>query len=258
MRTFIGRGERKDARLTCPPEPWRRWTPSRCQCGARAGALVVLLASLFAAGCTVGPNYKRPPVDAPETFRGQTAPPPPAEPVSLGDEKWWDVFEDDTLQQLIRTALTQNYDVRLAAARILEAQAQLGITRADQFPAVSAGVDLLGERPAAALGFPARNIGAIEVRGSVSWEIDFWGKFRRATEAARAQLVASEWGRRAVLTTLVSQVSTAYFGLRALDLELDISRRTLASRQQSLQLTQARERGGATSLVDVRQAEQLV
>jgi outer membrane protein, multidrug efflux system len=258
MQPFIDRGEREDARLTCPPEPWRRWKPSRCECGARAGALVALLASLFAAGCTVGPNYKRPPVDAPETFRGQTAPPPPAEPVSLGDEKWWDVFQDDTLQQLIRTALTQNYDVRLAAARILEAQAQLGITRADQFPAVSAGVDLLGERPAAALGFPARNIGAIEVQGSVSWEIDFWGKFRRATEAARAQLVASEWGRRAVLTTLVSQVSTAYFGLRALDLELDISRRTLASRQQSLQLTQARERGGATSLVDVRQAEQLV
>ncbi|HWF84666.1 MAG TPA: efflux transporter outer membrane subunit, partial [Vicinamibacterales bacterium] len=87
---------------------------------------------------------------------------------------------------------------------------------------------------------------------------DFWGKYRRATEAARAQLVASEWGRRAVVTTMVSQLSTAYFGLRALDLELDISRRTLDSRQQSLQLTQTRERGGATSLVDVRQAEQLV
>jgi len=249
MRQLIDRRQGGDAR----PKP------SRYKRYKYGGALVSLLATLFAAGCTtVGPNYKRPPVDAPEIFRGQTAAPAPAETTSLGDAKWWDVFQDDALQQLIRTALTQNYDVRLAAARILEAQAQLGITRADQFPAVSAGVDLVGERPAAALGFPARNVGAIRVQGSVSWEIDFWGKFRRATEAGRAQLVASEWGRRAVLTTLVSQVSSAYFALRAFDLELDISRRTLKSRQQSLQLTQARERGGATSLVDVRQAEQLV
>jgi len=216
-----------------------------------------LLASVCLAGCTVGPNYKRPPVEAPELFRGQTAPPPEAS-ASLGDERWWQVFQDGALQQLIRTALANNDDARLAAARILEAQAQLGITRADQFPSASAGVDALGQRPAAALGFPSRNIGAIEVQGSASWQLDFWGRYRRATEAARAQLVATEWGRRAVMTTLVSQVSSAYFGLRALDLELDISRRTLTSRQQSLQLTQARERGGVTSLVDVRQAEQLV
>jgi multidrug efflux system outer membrane protein len=221
-------------------------------------AAAALLASVCVAGCTVGPNYKRPPVDAPDAFRGQTAPPPASPNASLGDEKWWDVFQDEALQPLIRTALAQNDDVRLAAARILEAQAQLGITRADRFPTVSAGVDVLGERPAVALGFPSTNAGAIEVQGSASWEPDFWGKYRRATESARAQLVASEWGRRAVVTTLVSQVAGAYFGLRALDLELDISRRTLASRQESLQLTQARERGGATSLVDVRQAEQLV
>jgi multidrug efflux system outer membrane protein len=217
----------------------------------------LLLAGLLAGCITVGPDYKRPPVDAPDAFRGQNER-PPASAASLGDETWTQVFQDDALQQLIRTALTNNDDVRLAAARILEAQAQLGITRADQFPSVSAGVDLLGERPSAALGFPSKNIGAIEVQGSVSWELDFWGKYRRATEAARAQLAASEWGRRAVVTTLVSQVAGAYFGLRALDLELDISHRTLDSRQQSLQLTQARERGGATSLVDVRQAEQLV
>ena len=96
------------------------------------------------------------------------------------------------------------------------------------------------------------------VQGSAAWELDFWGKFRRATESARAQLLAAEWGRRAVMTTLVSQVASAYFGLRALDLELDISRRTLASRRESLQLAQVREQGGVTSLLDVRQAEQLV
>jgi len=223
-------------------------------------AILPFLMLFLAGGCVVvGPNYQRPAIDAPDAFRGQMSDESAAAPESsLGDERWWQLFQDDSLQALIRTALIHNDDVRIAAARILEAQAQLGITRADQFPTVTAGVNVLGERPSAALGFPAKNVGAVEAQGSASWELDFWGKYRRATEAARAQLVASQWGRRAVLTTLVSQVSNAYFGLRALDLELDISRRTLTSRQESLQLTQVREQGGVTSLVDVRQAEQLV
>jgi multidrug efflux system outer membrane protein len=207
----------------------------------------------------LGPNYQRPPAGAPDAFRGQTpGQSSDASTPSLGDERWWQVFQDESLQALIRSALEHSYDVRMAAARIIEAQAQLGITRADQFPTVSAGVNVLGERPSVALGFPSKNIGAIEVQGSVAWQLDFWGQFRRATEGARAQLLASEWGRRAVVTTLISQVASAYFGLRALDLEREISQRTLASRQESLQLTQVREQGGATSLLDVRQAEQLV
>jgi multidrug efflux system outer membrane protein len=221
-------------------------------------AALALAVSLAASGCLTGPNYKRPPVDAPATFRGAEPAAAPASMDSLADERWWQLFSDETLQTLIRTALEHNYDVQMAAARILEAQAQLGVTRADQFPGVSAGVDVLGERPSAALGFPSKNIGAIEVQASAAWELDFWGKFRRATEAARAQLLAGEWGRRAVASTLVSQISSGYFGLRALDLELEISRRTLASRQESLKLAQAREQGGVTSLLDVRQAEQLV
>jgi len=221
----------------------------------RIQTLFVMAVSMAAAGCLVGPDYKRPSVDVPGSFRSETT---PTADSSFGDESWWRVFSDPTLQSLIRTALTQNSDLQLAAARILEAQAQLGITRSNQFPTASAGVDVLGERPAVALGFPSENIGALQVQGSVAWELDFWGRYRRATEAARAQLLASEWGRRAVLTTLVSQVANAYFSLRALDLELDISRRTMTSRQESLQLTQVRERGGVTSLLDVRQAEQLV
>jgi multidrug efflux system outer membrane protein len=218
-----------------------------------------LIMSVVVAGCTVGPNYQRPPAGAPDAFRGETpGQSSDASTPSLGDERWWQVFQDESLQALIRTALEHGYDVRMAAARIIEAQAQLGITRADQFPTISAGVNVLGERPSVALGFPSKNIGAIEVQGSVAWQLDFWGQFRRATEGARAQLLASEWGRRAVVTTLISQVASAYFGLRALDLELEISQRTLASRQESLQLTQVREQGGATSLLDVRQAEQLV
>jgi multidrug efflux system outer membrane protein len=225
----------------------------------RSRAALGLVTAIIYAGCTVGPNYKRPPAGPPDTFRGQTPDQAAdASPPSFGDQQWEQVFPDDALQALIRTALQQNDDIRLAAARILEAQAQLGITRAGQFPMVTAGASVLGQRPPVALGFPSTNVGAFEAQGSVAWELDFWGRFRRATEAARAQLLASEWGRRAVVTTLISQVAGAYLDLRAFDLELDISRRTLASRQESLQLTQVRERGGVTSLVDVRQAEQLV
>jgi multidrug efflux system outer membrane protein len=229
-------------------------TTSRFVRGSLVFGFLLLMAAAFGA-CTVGPDYKRPPVAAPDAFRAQGAAP---STTSIGDAKWWDVFEDDALQSLIHLALQQNDDVRLAAGRVLEAQAQLGITRADQWPSVAANAGVLGERPASALGFPSRNIGAIQVQGSVAWELDFWGRYRRATEASRAQLVASEWGRRAVITSLISQVAAAYFDLRALDLELDISRRTLASRQESLRLTQVREQGGVTSLLDVRQAEQLV
>jgi multidrug efflux system outer membrane protein len=221
-----------------------------------ARRVLLALVALAVSGCTVGPPYTRPPTMTPDAFRGQAEGSAAAE--SLGDETWAQIFPDAALQDLIRTALQQNNDVKLAAARILEAQALLGITRADQFPQASAGVDVLGQRPAVALGFPSKNIAAILVQGSVAWELDFWGKYRRATEAARAQLLASEWAQRAVVTTLVSQVAGAYFGLRALDAELDVSRRTLESRQESLRLTQVREQGGVTSLLDVRQAEQLV
>jgi multidrug efflux system outer membrane protein len=216
----------------------------------------VVLAAVTAGACLVGPDYKRPAPDAPDAFRGQSGTPPTAQ--SVADESWPQLFPDDVLQSLIRTALQQNDDLRIAAVRILEAQAQLGITRADQFPQVGVSVDALGERPAVALGFPPRNIGAILVQGSATWELDFWGRYRRATEAARATLLATEWGRRAVVTTLISQVAGAYFGLRALDRELEIAERTLESRRESLRLTQVREQGGITSLVDVRQAEQLV
>src|ERR1700675_3254779 len=214
---------------------------------------------LLSAGCAVGPNYKRPIVDVPGTYRGamqQDAAPPAAE--SLGDQKWWEVFQDKELQDLIRTALQQNYDVRIAATRILEAQAQLGITRADQLPTVSAGAQAVDQRNPRGKFFPAYETSANQVDLTLAWELDFWGKYRRATESARATLMANQWAREAVVSTLVSDVATAYFELRALDLQLEISRRTLASRQDSLQLTQTLANGGATSMLDVRQAEQLV
>jgi len=214
---------------------------------------------LLGAGCAVGPNYKRPIVDVPGTYRGgmpQDAVPPAAE--SLGDQKWWEVFQDKELQDLIHTALQQNYDVRIAATRILEAQAQLGITRADQFPTISAGAQAVNQRNPRGKFFPAYETSANQVDLSLAWELDFWGKYRRATESARANLLANQWAREGVVSTLVSDVATAYFELRALDLQLEISKRTLASRQDSLQLTQTLANGGATSMLDVRQAEQLV
>jgi multidrug efflux system outer membrane protein len=224
--------------------------------------LIALLLAGAAAGCTVGPDYKRPVVAVPETYRGAAAPDPAAsDSVSIGDQAWWDVFQDDQLRQLIRTALQQNLDLRIAATRILEAQAQLGITRADQFPSVDAGASTSRNRVAkSVVPFPLEPYQSSEFQltATAAWEIDFWGKYRRATEAARASLLASEWGRRAVAASLVSQVASGYFEMRAFDLQLDVATRTLASRRESLRLTEVTTRGGATSLVDVREAEQLV
>jgi len=186
----------------------------------------------------------------------QAAPQPAAE--SLGDQKWWDVFQDKQLQDLIHTALQQNYDVRIAATRILEAQAQVGITRADGLPTISAGAQSVDQRSARQKFFPAFDTSAHQVDLSLAWDLDFWGKYRRANESARATLLATQWAREAVISTLVSDVAAAYFQLRELDLQLEISRRTLTSRQNSLQLTQVLAKGGATSMLDVRQAEQLV
>jgi multidrug efflux system outer membrane protein len=217
------------------------------------------LTLLLSAGCAVGPNYKRPSTDVPGMYRG-TTPEDAAQPTteSLGEQKWWEVFQDKQLQDLIRTALQQNYDVRIAATRILQAQAQLGITRADQLPTISAGAEAVNERDPRTKNFRQFETSANEVDLSLAWELDFWGKYRRATESARASLLATQWAREAVVSTLVSDVATAYFQLRSLDLQLEISRRTLASRRDSLQLTQTLANGGATSLLDVRQAEQLV
>jgi multidrug efflux system outer membrane protein len=207
----------------------------------------------------MGPNYRRPTVAVPTTYRG-LSPDGTAqtETATLGDQKWWDIFQDEQLRTLIHTALRQNYDLRIAASRILEAKAQLGITRADQFPTVSAGAGITDVRTAQSKFLPAFETSTGQVNLSAAWELDFWGKFRRATEAARANLLASEWARQEVLSTLVANVAAAYFQLRALDLELEISKRTFASRQESLRLTQILANGGATSLLDVRQAEQLV
>jgi multidrug efflux system outer membrane protein len=227
----------------------------------RGSSAIIAALALLGAGCTLGPNYKRPPVTAPDTFRGaspSTGPSGSAAPASLADARWPEVFRDEPLQALIKTALAENYDVRIAASRILQAEAQYRITRADQFPTVNGEVQAQAQHGTVIANQTLPTVGTGQIGVALSWELDFWGKYRRASESARAEILASEWGRRAILTSLVSQVASGYFELRALDRELEIANRTLASRRESLALTQVREQGGATSLVDVRQAEQLV
>jgi multidrug efflux system outer membrane protein len=228
--------------------------------------IAVFMLMLATAVCAAGQKYKRPKVDVPGSYRGapqqeaaQSGQAAAQNEPSIGDLKWSEVFQDPGLQQLIRTALQQNYDVRIAATRILEAQAQVGITRADQLPTVGAGASAINQRIPRQKNLPPEyETSNAAVSASMSWNLDFWGQYRHATEAARANLLATEWARRAVTSTLVSNVAEAYFELRANDLQLEIAKRTLASRQESLQLTRTLADGGAGTELDVRQAEQLV
>jgi multidrug efflux system outer membrane protein len=224
-----------------------------------------LIAAIFLlTGCTVGPNYHRPAVQTPQTFRAPT--PLPSETASLANLEWWKVFKDERLQGLVRTALTQNYDLRDAVARVEAARANLGITRSNQFPNADASgyvqanrLSRNGSLPLSQAFVPSQNRGFGDATlNLLSFEVDLWGRLRRATEAARANLLGAEENRKAVVTTLVSQVATSYFSLRELDAELEISLHTLTTRQESLDLIKTRQSGGVATLLDLRQGEQLV
>jgi NodT family efflux transporter outer membrane factor (OMF) lipoprotein len=226
----------------------------------------LLIAMVFVlTGCAVGPNYERPKVPAPPAFRAPE-PLPPDQAASLADLKWFEVFKDPELQQLVRTGLAQNYDLGDAVARVDQARANLGITRSNQFPQVGANgsieftrISRNGATPLPESFIPSQNRtwGQASLQ-LLSFELDLWGRLRRATEAARANLLSADENRKLVITTLVSDVATAYFNLRELDYELDISQSTLATRQESLKLTQQRQTGGVSTLLDLRQSEQLV
>jgi outer membrane protein, multidrug efflux system len=223
---------------------------------------VVLLA--FAAGCTVGPKYQRPAYPAPPAFRGADDAAVISDAQgSLGDEQWAQVFREPELQDLIRKALTNNYDLRIAAQRILEQQAQVQITRSQQFPTLSVGGTGLGADVPALNNITGSNsISSPIVAGSFSlsaaWNPDFWGLYRRQTEAARATLLAQTWAQRAVRLTLVQEVVTTYIQLRALDRQVEVTKHTLKARQDSVDLTTRLESGGSVPLSDLRQAEQLL
>jgi outer membrane protein, multidrug efflux system len=225
-------------------------------------ALLALVGALVT-GCTLGPDYQRPAVLVPEQHRAVEPPAPGREAVSLADVEWFALFQDERLQVLIQTALENNYDVRIAAARVLEAAAQLGVTRSFLLPTVDGEAVVARDRvseerflPPPETVSPEGNTFALGL--ALTWEVDIWGRIRRQTESARADLLAAEWAQRAVLVTVISQVASAYFALRELDKELEIAQRTLESRQKSLRLTQVRLEQGVSTRLDVRQAETLL
>jgi multidrug efflux system outer membrane protein len=231
----------------------------------RAARVAIVTAAALLTGCAVGPNYKRPAVSIPANYRAPE-PLPESRAESLADLKWFQVFHDEKLQQLVRTALAQNYDLRDAVAHVEEARANLGITHSNQLPQVGASGGLEVTRLSRDGSFPLpqsfvanqnRNWGQAGLN-LLSFELDIWGRLRRSTEAARANLLSAEENRKAVVSTLVSEVAAGYFQLRELDYELEISERTLSNRRESLQLVRERQGGGVATLLDLRQAEELV
>jgi NodT family efflux transporter outer membrane factor (OMF) lipoprotein len=223
-------------------------------------AIAVSLMALT--GCAVGPNYKRPQLAVPDQFRG--APAPAAGTASVADAKWQELFPDPALTQLVTTALEHNFDLRIAAERIEQARAQLGITRANQFPFLDLQTGLSGTRSSSVGSANFVRAGTnlsstyTSVGAALSWELDVWGRLHRLSEAARAQYLGSQEGRRDVTVSLIAGVMDTWFQLLEQDSELEISRKTQGIAQDSLRLVELRRGRGAASGLDVRQAEQLL
>lgn len=218
------------------------------------GLRILTTLGLFAAalsGCAVGPDYQRPDVEVPPGWRLGTT-----EGAEISNVAWWDQFQDPVLSGLVRAALANNKDLRIATANVDEAFAQYGITRSAQFPQVSAGANAARER--ASVNGPIPPGGTFNDFGlnlSASFELDIWGRLRRETEAARASLLASQEGRRTVVLTVVTEVANGYIQLRALDRQLEIARSTSQTLAESARLQRIRFEGGAVPESDYRQAE---
>jgi multidrug efflux system outer membrane protein len=224
---------------------------------SRALGLIGLIAL---SGCVVGPNYTKPDVPAPPQFRYSNG----AGKESLADTKFGDLFEDPVLTSLIGEAIRNNFDLNIAAERVLEARASLGIMRSQFYPQLSGNAQFdtgrgssVGATPYIAKGTDL-SLSYTQVGFSVYWELDVWGRIRRLNESAKAQYLASEEGRHAVLTTLISDVTSTYLGLRELDLELEISKRTRDIAANSLKLINLRHDRGAATGLDVSQAQQFL
>src|SRR5271170_5648664 len=202
--------------------------------------------SILVGGCAVGPNYKRPPINAPAAFRGETT-------ISFASLPWWQVFHDNTLQGLVRTALTNNYDLRIAVTRVEQARAMAAEARAGFFPQLdyaanaSRGQNVGGGNAPSPTG-TIGNVFAADV--NASWEIDLWGRIRRLNESARAQFLASEEARRDVTISLIAQVAQDYFQLLALDQQLVIAQQSTNSFGESLKIFNQRLRGGVASILE--------
>ena len=215
-----------------------------------ASSLVLVLLT----GCAVGPDYKQPPVTAPDVYRDVQGPPAPA--ASIADQPWWAVFGDPVLTQLIDQALQTGYDPQIAAARVEEARSRAGIARSEFFPQIGYGANSSRGRNSvytSPFNTSTNNLHSVNV--NFSWELDIWGRVRRLNEAAKAQYLASEDARRGVLLSLVSDVATTYFSLRELDEELAISKKTVAAFQETYNLYKRKLDEGAASAVEAAYAE---
>jgi len=213
----------------------------------------VIAGALLAAGCKLGPNYHRPGMDVPAAYRFQENP----TPASFADQSWWEVYQDPLLRELLRDALAHNLDVRIAATRVEQAQALLGAARLQQLPQLSATVGAQRQRTSQYVlppGIPAL-YNEFSAEASLSYEVDFWGKYRRASEAARAQLLSSEYARDDVAAGLIASVATAYFTLQTLDEEAAITRRTIETRRKFVELTQGQHERGTVTGLDVATAQ---
>ena len=224
-------------------------------------ASLVPVLALLMSGCMVGPNYNRPKVATPDQFRGA---PPASAPESIADTKWFDLFQDDTLKQLVTSSLEKNFDLRIAAERVLQARAQYGIVRGNLFPTLDGQAQFTATRNSSVGSsrfVPAGSkLSASYTQATIdlAWELDFWGRLRRLNESARAQYLASEEARNGVKLSLVGDVMNTYFALREQDLELQISRQTGDIAADNLRLINLRHDRGVANALEVHQAEQFL
>jgi multidrug efflux system outer membrane protein len=220
-----------------------------------ASLMTAVLTSALILGCTVGPNYHKPVVQTPTVYRElRETPQAQAQAASYADLPWWQVFQDPQLQELIRTALKQNYDLQLATERINAERAQLAITRSNQFPQVQGSGTFNGGKEQT---FQTK-FNFLSLAADAAFQVDLFGRLRRATEAARAQLLATEEAQHTVTLTLVSDVASAYFALLQLDLQLQITRDTVKTQEGSVKLTSFRLNNGVATKLDVLQAQQVL
>ena len=216
--------------------------------------IAISTAAVLLSACTVGPKYQRPVVQTPAAFRGSSEPQQAgAQTESFADLPWWEVFHDSQLQELIRTALKQNYDLQLAVERVTAARAQVGIVRSNQFPQVSLDPKFSGGKSDEKI---KSNI--FLLAADVVFQLDLFGRYRRATEAARAQLLGTKDAQQTVILTLVSDVASDYFLLRDLDLQLQITKETVRTQEDSVKLTELRLSHGVGTRLDVLQARQVL
>jgi multidrug efflux system outer membrane protein len=221
-------------------------------------AIISMIVVMALGGCMVGPDYKRPTLDMPQSWRFEDA-----AAKDTANTAWWGQFDDPVLNGLIQIALQENKDVKIAAARVEQFLGQYGTTRAALFPQVGAGASASRQRASQVTGpTPLENFSNAsptynnyEIYLNANWEIDLWGKLRRATEAARADLLSGEEARRAVLLTLVSSVASSYVNLRDLDKQLEIAKQTAGVREEGYKLFKLRFEGGIISLLELSQVK---